>query len=51
MDLSGLLHGLLEDPAFARAARAEGPFGTVVAPDPALPFLAAGMARHRLAWL
>ena len=48
MDLSGLLHGLLEDPAFARAARAEGPHGAVLTPDAAMPFLAAGMARHRL---
>jgi transcription-repair coupling factor (superfamily II helicase) len=46
MDLSGLLLGLLEDPQFARAARAEGPSGSIVAPDAALPFLAAGMARH-----
>ncbi len=48
MDLSGLLHGLLEDPAFARAARAEGPHGAVLTPDAGMPFLAAGMARHRL---
>ena len=48
MDLSGLLGGLLLDPAFARAARADGPHGSVVTPDAAIPFLAAGMARHRL---
>ncbi len=48
MDLSGLLAGLLLDPAFARAARADGPHGAVVTPDAAIPFLAAGMARHRL---
>ncbi len=48
MDLSGLLHGLLEDPTFARAARAQGPHGTVVTPDAGIPFLAAGMARARL---
>ncbi|MGB7983509.1 MAG: hypothetical protein WCF36_22245, partial [Candidatus Nanopelagicales bacterium] len=48
MDLSGLLHGLFEDPAFARAARAEGPHGAVVTPDAGIPFLAAGMARARL---
>ena len=48
MDLSGLLAGLLLDPAFARAARADGPHGSVVTPDAAIPFLAAGMARHRL---
>ena len=48
MDLSGLLPGLLEDPTFARAARAEGPHGSVVTPDEAIPFLAAGMARQRL---
>ena len=48
MDLSGLLGGLLLDPMFARAARAEGPHGSVVTPDSAIPFLAAGMARHRL---
>ena len=48
MDLSGLLPGLLEDPTFARAARAEGPPGSVVTPDEAIPFLAAGMARQRL---
>ena len=33
MDLSGLLHGLLEDPSFAAAAQAEGPHGSVIAPD------------------
>jgi hypothetical protein len=43
MDLSGLLGGLLLDPAFARAARAEGPHGSVVTPDGAIPFLAAGL--------
>ncbi len=48
MDLSGLLPGLLDDPAFARAARAEGPRGSVVTPEPGLPFLAAAMARRRL---
>ncbi|HSO05234.1 MAG TPA: hypothetical protein VLQ92_12180, partial [Candidatus Limnocylindrales bacterium] len=48
MDLSGLLGGLLLDPTFARAARADGPHGSVVTPDAAIPFLAAGMARHRL---
>ena len=48
MDLSGLLHGLLEDPAFAHAARAEATEGSVVAPDAALPFLLAGMSRDRL---
>ena len=48
MDLSGLLGGLLLDPAFARAARADGPHGSVVTADAAIPFLAAGMARHRL---
>ncbi len=48
MDLSGLLAGLLDDPAFARAARAQGPHGSVVTPDAALPFLAAAMARRRL---
>jgi transcription-repair coupling factor (superfamily II helicase) len=48
MDLSGLLAGLLEDADVARAARAEGPHGSVIAPDAALPLLAAGMAQHRL---
>ncbi len=48
MDLSALLAGLLTDPAFARAARADGRHGSVVAPDAAIPFLAAGMTRHRL---
>ncbi len=48
MDLSGLLAGLLLDPAFTRAARADGPHGAVVTPDAAIPFLAAGMSRHRL---
>jgi transcription-repair coupling factor (superfamily II helicase) len=48
MDCSGLLHGLLEDPAFAQAARAEGPEGGIAAPDAAWPFLAAAAARRRL---
>ena len=48
MDLSGLLIGLLQDPAFARAGRVEGPVGSVAAPDAAWPFLLAGMARQRL---
>ena len=48
MDLSGLLLGLLQDPSFARATRAQGPEGGVVAPDAALPFLLAGLSRHRL---
>ncbi len=47
MDLSGLCQGLLEDPTFARACRAAGPNGEVVTPAAAVPFLAAGMARHR----
>ena len=53
MDLSGLLHGVLEDPTFAEAVRAaavpgDAGGGSVVAPDAALPFLAAGLAQRRL---
>ncbi|MCU0301296.1 MAG: DEAD/DEAH box helicase, partial [Candidatus Nanopelagicales bacterium] len=48
MDCSGLLHGLLEDPAFAAVARAEGPVGGITAPEAAWPFLAAAAARRRL---
>jgi transcription-repair coupling factor (superfamily II helicase) len=46
MDLSGLLRGLLQDPAFAAAVAAETTTGTLVSPDEALPFVAAGMARR-----
>ncbi|MGB8021290.1 MAG: hypothetical protein WCF04_08690, partial [Candidatus Nanopelagicales bacterium] len=47
MDLSGLLRGMHDEPAFAQACRAEEPEGQVVAPDAAIPFLAAGMAAGR----
>ncbi len=46
MDLSGLLLGLLRDPAFAAAVAAEGPAGNLVAPDEALPFVASALTRR-----
>jgi transcription-repair coupling factor (superfamily II helicase) len=48
MDCSGLLHGLLTDPAFVAATRAEAPEGGVLAPPAASPFLAAALAQRRL---
>ncbi|HEX6888885.1 MAG TPA: CarD family transcriptional regulator, partial [Candidatus Nanopelagicales bacterium] len=48
MDCSGLLHGLLTDPAFAAATRAEAPEGGVLAPPASYPFLAAALAQRRL---
>ncbi|MCU0282733.1 MAG: transcription-repair coupling factor [Candidatus Nanopelagicales bacterium] len=51
MDCSGLLHGLLADPAFAQVATTEGPEGAVLTPDAGLPFLAAAVARRRLVLL
>ncbi len=47
MDLSGLLDGLLTDPGLRRASRAADRTGSVIAPEPGWPFLAAGMARSR----
>ncbi len=48
MDLSGLLPALLADPVFASAAAAVGPSGSVRAPEPTFPFLAAAISARRL---
>ena len=48
MDLSGLLHGLLEDPAIAAGVAADTSRRSLVTPDEFLPFLAAGLTRRHL---
>ncbi len=48
MDVSGLLQALQGDSRFARACRTDTATGHLAAPTPAAPFVAAGMAAHRL---